>query len=198
MHSHLRRRGHTPDEADDLIQAFFAFVLEKGTLRRADPNRGRFRSFLLTSLTNFVTNEHDRETAQKRSPGTPPLSLDLETVEGRFQIEPPTDETPEKVFDRHWARTVIQQAFVRLRKEMSPAKALQFEHLKAHLAGDRVEGGYARTAAKLGMSEVAARQEVMRLRLRLRHFIEEEVADTVSSPEEIEDEIRHLLSSLER
>lgn len=198
LYGFLRRRGHSRDEAEELTQAFFAFLLEKGTLRHADRDRGRFRSFLLTSLKNFVANEHDRQTAQKRGGRVPLLSLEIETEEGRFQIEPPTEETPETVFERRWAQALLERVFVRLREGMTPAKALQFEHLKVHLTGERTQGGYAQTAAVLQMSEGAIRTEVSRLRDRFGDLLWQEIAHTVSSAEQIEDEIRHLLSAVGR
>ena len=198
LYGFLRRRGHSRDEAEELTQAFFAFLLEKGTLRHADRDRGRFRSFLLTSLKNFVANERDRQTAQKRGGRVPLLSLEIETEEGRFQIEPPTEETPETVFERRWAQALLERVFVRLREGMTPAKAPQFEHLKVHLTGERTQGGYAHTAAVLQMSEGAIRTEVSRLRDRFGDLLWQEIAHTVSSAEQIEDEIRHLLSAVGR
>ena len=194
----LRARGHGQDDAEESVQAFWLFLLEKGKLRHASQERGRFRSFLLTSLKNFVINEHDRQQADKRGGGAPLLSLDIATAEGQFQVEPPTNETPEKVFDRRWAMTVLERSLVRLRDGMTPEKARQFDGLKVHLVGDRTDGGYARTAALLGMSEGAARTEVSRLKVRLRDLVEDEIGHTVSRPEEIEDEIRYLLSALAR
>jgi RNA polymerase sigma-70 factor (ECF subfamily) len=194
----LRARGHGQDNAEELVQAFWLFLLERGRLRHASRERGRFRSFLLTSLKNFVINEHDRQHAEKRGGGVLILPLEIATAEGQFQIEPPTDETPDKVFDRRWALTVLERAFIRLREGMTPEKSRQFDGLKVHLLGDRTDGGYARTATLLGISEGAARTEVSRLRTRLRDLVEDEIAHTVSSPEEIEDEIRHLLAALSR
>lgn len=198
LYSFLRKRGHAPEHAEELIQAFWLFLLEKRVLRHANRDRGRFRSFLLTALKNFVINDHDREQAQKRGGGVPMLSLDITAAECRFQIEPPTDETPETVFDRRWASTVLERTFVRLRHGMTLEKARQFDHLKVHLDGDRTEGGYARTAALLDMSEGAVRTEVSRLRGRFRALLEDEIAHTVSSPDEIRDEIRYLLSAFGR
>lgn len=198
LYRFLRKRGHAPDHAEELLQAFWLFLLEKAVLRHANRDRGRFRSFLLTSLKNFVINEHDRLQAQKRGGGVPVLSLEIATAEGRFQIDPPADETPETVFDRRWAETVLERALVRLRHGLTPERAGQFDHLKVHLEGDRIEGGYAHTAALLDMSEGAVRTEVSRLRGRFRELVKDEIAHTVSSPAEIRDEIRYLLSTLRR
>lgn len=196
LYAFLRGRGHTPDGAEDLLQAFFLRLLEKGTLDYADPARGRFRSFLLASIENFAVNEYDRQRALKRNPGTPLLSLDVQTAEGQFRIEPPTHETPESVFDRRWAEALVHRALVRLREEMGSEKPDQFEMLKAHLTGGRAERGFAQTAAALGISEGAARVRALRMRRHFRELVYDEVAHTVSTPEEIENEIRHLLSAL--
>jgi RNA polymerase sigma factor (sigma-70 family) len=189
-------RGNSAEDAADLVQSFFAQVLEKESLRHADPARGKFRSFLLTSIKNFASNEHDRQVAAKRGGRMPILSLEVETAKGRFQIEPPTDETPEKVFDRRWAIALIERVLARLREEMAPDKAQQFELLKMYLMGERGEHGYDQIAAKLGMSKVAVRVSAHRMRLRFRALLIEEIAHTVSTPEQIDDELRHLLAAV--
>jgi RNA polymerase sigma-70 factor (ECF subfamily) len=197
LYAFLRNRGHTREDAEDLTQAFFAQLLEKGTLRHADSDRGKFRAFLLTALKNFAANEHDRQMAYKRNPGTPVLSLEVETAEGRFQIEPPTDETPEKVFDRRWALTLLNRAVVRLREEWTrQGKAQQFELLKAYITGESTRGGYKEIAQTLGTSEGAVRASVVRLRARFGQLVREEIAHTVSDPADIDDEIRYLLSAV--
>ena len=117
LYGFLRGRGHSAEDAQDLTQAFFARVLEKHTIGHADPARGRFRSFLLVSLKNFAANEHDKEIARKRGGGVPIVSLELEGAEGRFQLEPANDETPEKVFDRRWAVTLLDRVLSRLKTE---------------------------------------------------------------------------------
>ena len=197
LYAFLRSRGHSAQDAEDLTQAFFARLLEKHTLRHADPARGRFRSFLLTSLTNFAANEHDKEAATKRGGGIPALSLEFENAEGRFQLEPATDETPERVFDRRWALTLLDRVLTRLRTEMiRTGKESQFEQLKTYLIGDQPQLSYAQTAKALGLSEGAIKVAVHRLRMRFRDLIRDEIAQTVSSPEEVEDELRHLWSSV--
>jgi RNA polymerase sigma factor (sigma-70 family) len=197
LYAFLRSRGHAAADAEDLTQAFFARLLEKDTLRHADPCRGRFRSFLLTSLTNFAANERDKEAATKRGGGVPALSLEFENAEGRFQLEPATAETPEKLFDRRWALTLLDRVLVRLRTEMmDAAKEAQFEALKTYLLGDQPQPSYAESASTLGMSEGAIKVAVHRLRRRFRDLIREEITQTVSSPEEVEDELRHLWASV--
>ena len=114
LYAFLRSRSYSADNAQDLTQSFFARLLEKETIRHADPARGRFRSFLLASLKHFAANEHDREIAKKRGGDIPILSLEIERAEGRFQMEPPSDETPERVFDRRWALALLDRVMSRL------------------------------------------------------------------------------------
>jgi RNA polymerase sigma-70 factor (ECF subfamily) len=197
LYAFLRSRGHTREDAEDLTQAFFAQILDKGTLRHVDKERGTFRAFLITSLKNFAANEHDRQKAAKRSPKTPLLSLEVETAEGRFQIEPPTDETPETVFDRRWALTLLNRALVRLREEWTlRGKAQQFDLLKVYLTGESTHGGYAEIARPLGMSVNAVKTSVSRLRGSFRQFVHEEVAETVSDPADVGAEIQYLMSAV--
>jgi DNA-directed RNA polymerase specialized sigma24 family protein len=197
LYAFLRSRGHSAADAEDVTQAFFARLLEKHTLRHADRERGRFRSFLLTSLTHFAANEHDKDAAKKRGGGILALSLEFENAEGRFQLEPATDETPERVFDRRWAITLLDRVLSRLRAEMvRDGKALQFEHLKTYLVGDLPQVSYAMSAAALSMSEGAVKVAVHRLRGRYRDLVRDEIMQTVSSPAEVEDELRHLWSSV--
>ena len=200
LYAFLRGRGYSAENAQDLTQAFFARLLEKGTIRHADPARGRFRSFLLTSLRNFAANEHDREIAHKRGGGAVMLSLDLETAEGRFQMEPVSDETPERVFDRLWALTLLGRVMSRLQAETSARgdKASLFERLRPYLTGDEPQLSYAQTASDLGMTEAAVKVAVHRLRKRFRDLVRDEIAHTVSSPAEVEMELRHLWSAVGR
>lgn len=195
----LRSRGSSVEDAQDLTQAFFARVLEKHTIRQADPARGRFRSFLLTSLKNFAANERDRELAKKRGGGVPVVSLEFESAEGRFQMEPPCNETPEKIFDRQWALTLLDCVLSRLRAKMVPGgREAQFDRLKTYLMGDHPQLSYAQTAGDLGMSEGAVKVAVHRLRRHFRDLVRDEIAQTVSSPDEIEDELRYLWSAVSR
>ena len=197
LYAFLRSRGHHAEEAEDLTQAFFTRVLEKHALQHADPARGRFRSFLLKSLTHFAANEHDREVALKRGGGSPILALELQTAEGRFQLEPSTNETPERIFDRHWALTLLNRVIDTLTTEMrSRDKHDLFDGLKSYLTGDAPQPSYAETAARLGMSEAAVKVAVHRLRKRFRELLRDEIAHTVSSDEEIEDELSYLRSAV--
>jgi RNA polymerase sigma-70 factor (ECF subfamily) len=200
LYAFLRSRGYSAENAQDLTQAFFARLLEKHTIRHADPARGRFRSFLLTSLRNFAANEHHRETAGKRGGGVPVLSLEIEHAEGRFQLEPPSDETPERVFDRRWALTLLDRVMSRLQAEAAARgdKNSPFDRLKTYLTGDEPQLSYAQTASALNMSEGAVKVAVHRLRRRFRDLVRDEIAHTVSSPEDVEDELRHLWSAVGR
>jgi RNA polymerase sigma-70 factor (ECF subfamily) len=197
LYAFLRSRGRSVEDAQDLTQAFFARVLEKHAFRQADPARGRFRSFLLTAIKNFAANEYDREVAKKRGGGAATISLELEGAEGRFQMEPPSHETPERIFDRHWALTLLDRVLSRLKTEMAVGgRQAQFDGLKTYLTGDEPQLSYAQTAEKLGMSEGAVKVAVHRLRRRFGDVLRDEIAQTVSSPEEVEDELRHLRSAV--
>ena len=200
LYAFLRARGYDAENAQDLTQAFFTRLLEKGIIRHADPARGRFRSFLLASLRNFAANEHGREVARKRGGGAPILSLEMDTAENRFQMEPASDETPERVFDRLWALTLLDQVMSRLQAETAARghKASPFDRLKPYLTGDEPQLSYAQTASDLGMSEGAVKVAVHRLRSRFRELVRDEIAQTVSSPEEVEVELRHLWSAVGR
>ena len=195
LYGYLRGRRHDVSDAEDLTQAFFAQLLEKKVLRRADPARGRFRSFLLKSLQNFVVNEHERQHAKKRAPGAPLLPLDFGVAEERYQLEPSTGETPERIFDRRWAQALLECALTRLASEQA-GRRRQFERLKVYLTGEQPQVGYADTAAALGISEGAVKVAVHRLRKRFRALVTEEVQHTVASPDEVESEIRHLLAAV--
>jgi RNA polymerase sigma-70 factor (ECF subfamily) len=195
----LRRQGHDADAAQDLTQGFFARLLEKGWLQDVRPERGRFRSFLLASLSHYVSNERDRARALKRGGPTPPLSLEIETAEGLYQLEPRDEVTPERVFDRRWALTLLDRVVVRLKEEFHErGKGELYETLKVFLDGDRSGDSYKEVGAELKMSEGAVKVAVHRLRRRFRDILRDEIAQTVESEDQIEDEIRHLFESVER
>jgi RNA polymerase sigma factor (sigma-70 family) len=199
LYAFLRSRGYKAEDAQDLTQAFFARVLEKHAINRADPARGRFRSFLLASLKNFAANEHERVMAQRRGGGVSIVSLEIEGAEGRFEMEPPTDETPERIFDRRWALTLLARVMSRLEAETTEAgRRAQFDALSIYLTGDVPQRSYAETGAHLGMSEGAVKVAVHRLRRQFRNLVRDEIAQTVESPDEIEDELRHLWSAVGR
>lgn len=197
LYAYLRRRGHDSHSAEDLTQAFFARMLEKGDFGLADPARGKFRSFLLTALKNFVANEHDRARAQKRGGGHEILSLDIELGEDRYIKEPADTDTPESLFQRTWALTVLDQAMTRLEAAVAKSgEQRQFYRLRPFLIGEGSSLSYKEVAAELGTSEGAIKVAVHRLRRRFRELLKAEIAQTVASEEEIEAEIRELITSL--
>jgi RNA polymerase sigma-70 factor (ECF subfamily) len=202
LYAFIRRRGYDWHEAQDLTQAFFARLLEKGELRLADPERGRFRSFLLAALQHFLANEWDRRTAQKRGGGQTPLQLDLDTAEDRFRAEPAHADTPEKLFHRRWALMVLDRVLQRLRDDyQSSGRSQLFSRLEPLLVGERAANtgpvGYRDIGGELGMSESAVKTAIHRLRKRFRDTLREEIAQTVAAPEDIDDELRQLFQALE-
>lgn len=194
LYAYLRRQGRDPHDAQDLIQGFFSRLLEKNYLAEARRERGKFRSFLLTSLKHFLANERDRVTAQKRGGGQTQISFDAQSAENRYHLEPVDNVTPEKVFERRWAITLLNQVLMILQREYEMAgRGEFFERLKFSLTGEKSELPYADLAAQLDMTEGAVKVGIHRLRGRYREVLYREIANTVSSPEEVEDEIRYLL-----
>jgi DNA-directed RNA polymerase specialized sigma24 family protein len=199
LYAYLRRAGHTASDAEDLTQGFFLQLLEKNALRIVDRARGRFRSFLLAALKHFVANEWDRRRAKKRGGPHPPIALELSSGEQRYQLEPRDDSTPERLYDRQWALTVLDRTLDRLRAEFRTAgKEALFDRLSPYLTPDEVGPPYAETAAASGMTEGATKVAVHRLRRRYRDLLRIEIAQTVTSPEEIKAEISHLMSAVGR
>lgn len=194
LYAYVRRRGYEAHDAQDLTQEFFARFLAKNYLDRADRQRGKFRSFLLASLNNFLADEWDKAKAQKRGGAHAFISLDDEEVEKRYLLEPASDLTPEKIFERRWALTLLDQALERLREEMAAAgKAGQFELLKRFLASETASGDYASVGPQLNMNASQVAMLVHRLRQRYREHLRLEIAHTVASPVEIDEEMRHLI-----
>jgi RNA polymerase sigma-70 factor (ECF subfamily) len=197
LYAHVRRRGYRAEDAQDLIQDFFARLLEKDYLRVVERDRGRFRSFLLASLDHFLANEWRRAHARKRGGKRPTLSLDFRVGEGRYAAEPAHELTPVKLFERRWALTLIDQALVRLRDEFDRAgKGELFELLKPCLGGDGGAAPYRDLAARLDMTEGAVKVAVHRMRRRCGELLREEIARTVAGPEEVEEELRDLFDTL--
>jgi RNA polymerase sigma factor (sigma-70 family) len=195
LYAYLRRRGFNPDDAQDLVQSFFLRVLEKGVLGHADQARGRFRTFLLKSLENFVANEWQRSKAQKRGGGKQLISWDEMDAESRYQHEPGENFEPEVLFDKRWASTLLAKVLGRLRGEfeVSGRKAL-FQELRRHIWGQDTSTTYAELAVKLNMTTGAVHVTLHRLRQRYRELLRSEIADTVESSAEVDDEIRHLVA----
>ncbi len=198
LYAYMRRRGYPREEAEDVVQGFFTQLLDKKYLKAADRERGRFRSFLLTSLKNFAANEWDRKKAKKRGGATTTLSLDFETAEGRYHLEPANEQTPEQVFDRGWAVTQLRQALERVGAESTGGESeRRFELLKGYLTGDAQDVRYKDVADELDMSEGAVKVAVHRLRQRFGDVLRDEVARTLNDPADVDDEIRHLFAAFE-
>jgi RNA polymerase sigma-70 factor (ECF subfamily) len=199
LYAFIRRRGHGPEEAQDLTQEFFARFLKRNDLAATSPDKGRFRSFLLTVLKHFLANEWHREQCQKRGGGQVGIPLDAEPVEARYQIELVDTATPESAFERHWAFTVLDQTMNRLRQEYTNSgKADLFDLLKEALSGQERITPRAELAARCGISVGAVDVAVHRLRRRYGELLRDEIAHTVGQPGEVEDEIRHLKTVLAR
>jgi RNA polymerase sigma-70 factor (ECF subfamily) len=197
LYAFVRGSGKGPDEAADLTQEFFSRLLEKKWLKEADPARGKVRTFLLAALKNFLTNEWHRERAQKRGGGQELIALDALEAEERFALEPRDMATPDALFERRWAMTLIGRAQDRLRDEMTRSGgADRFAALEPTLIGDRTEVGYEELAARFGMAEGGVKSMVRRLRSRFRELMREEIAATLEEGEDIDAELQELLTAL--
>ena len=195
LYSYIRRQGHNPEEAQDLTQAFFAKLLAKNFWARADPHKGRFRSFLLTALRHFLADERDRDRTAKRGGGLPLISFDERAGEDQFLESLGKELSEEQQFDRQWATTVLEQARTKLRQEcVVSGKSALYDRIS--LVEGQGESGvpHAVIAQELGMTVSAVKSATSRLRARYGELVRREVAHTVSGPSEIEEEIRHLLS----
>ena len=197
----VRRRGSNRDfshhEAEDLTQAFFAHLLEKESIKSIDRSKGRFRSFLLASLNNFLLNEWDKQQTIKRGGRQKIISLDELAAENLYREEPVEPSDPEKLYERRWAFTVINQVLARLKEEYAAAdKAELFSRLEAGLTGELTAGQYADWSAQLKMSEGALKVALHRLRRRFGEILRSEVAETVADPSEVSGEIRVLLAAI--
>jgi RNA polymerase sigma factor (sigma-70 family) len=195
LYAYIRRRGYSVEQAQDLTQEFLLRILEGRYLNRADKEKGRFRAFMLTSLKFFLADEADRQRAQKRGAGQV-LALELSAGEERFQRESSHNETPERIFERRWALSVLDRVMDRLRDEfVQHGRVNQFERLKVFLL-DRADAPYATLAQEFGTSEGALKVAVHRLRKRYRELFRQEIASTVADPSEVESELRHLVTAL--
>jgi len=197
LYGFIRRQGYSPEDAQDLTQSFFVLLIERNDFRAVDPRKGKFRTFLLSSLTHFLANERDWSRAAKRGGGRQIVSLDALESEHRFLAEPVVNASPDKLFDLRWATTVLEEALRALAAEMQAAgRSRQFELLKAYLTGEPGEGDYATIASQLGMTSQAVAVAVHRLRQRYREQVREVVAQTVATPFDLEEEMRHLYEAL--
>jgi len=197
LYAYLRRHGCNSHQAQDYTQAFFTALLTKGGLGLADPKRGKFRSFLLSSLKHFLSNERARARAKKRGGGRKTLSLDFDSAESRYVLEPRDELSPEKLFERSWALTVLDRTMARLQAEaVKTNKMKSFERLKSYLIADKDSAPYHRAADELDITEGAVRIAVHRLRRRYRELLRDEIAQTVTSDDQIDEEIRDLFTAL--
>jgi RNA polymerase sigma-70 factor (ECF subfamily) len=194
LYAFLRRAGHDPHEAQDLVQGYLARLLERDDLATVSPQKGRFRTYLLAGLRNYLVSEARREGAQKRGGGSTIVSLDLE--EASCQLLLASSDTPDLAFDRRWAEMILDRSLDALRQEhLARGKAQLYETLKPSLAGDVAED-YAALGRRLGMTPGAVAVAVHRLRLRLRELVRAEVAQTVGSAADLDEEMRSLLAIL--
>ncbi len=197
VYAMVRRYGHDPTNAEDLTQAYFTRFLEKSWVKEVSPEHGRFRSFLLVSVRNFLNNETDREHALKRGGGQRTVELDGVTAEKRYALEPVESSTPETLFERAWAEHVLARVLERLQAEEAEAgRADRFDQLRGHLTGDESAAAYRDLAEGWGLGDTAVRVAVHRLRKRLGRLLREEIAATVADPADVGEELRHLLTVL--
>ena len=197
LYTYVRRRGQSPEDAQDLTQEFFARLLEKNWVGNADQAKGRFRTFLLTAMTRFLSGEWDKVRAQKRGGGARLVPLQFDTAETRYGLEPADNVTPERSFELRWALTLLEEVLNRLRGEYEQeGKADLFTTLHPCLVGERTSQPYSELAAKLGASENTIKSLVHRLRQRYRQLLRDEIAQTVADPAEVDEELRHLFAML--
>jgi RNA polymerase sigma-70 factor (ECF subfamily) len=197
LYAFIRRRGSNPHEAEDLTQAFFVHVFERDALKTVSPEKGKFRSFLLTALANFLNDQYQKSRAWKRGGGVLLESWDATDAEERYRHEPVDNITPERLFERRWAFTIVEQVLANLRQEYRTGGKLNvFEALQPFLVGPGDPGFTAAAAAQLEMNEGAVKVALHRLRRRFGCYLRAEIASTVASPDQVEEESRYLLSVL--
>jgi RNA polymerase sigma-70 factor (ECF subfamily) len=197
IYAFIRRQGHTHEPAQDLAQEFFARMLEKHYIQDVGPEKGKFRTFLMVCLKRFLANEWDRATAQKRGGGRAHLPIDFESAQSRYSLEPAHEMTAQKIFDRRWALTVLERTIAGLSEDFQRAgKQQHFDALNVYLLGESGAPPYVEIAKRLNTTEGAIKVAVHRLRDRYRHRLRQEIAQTVSAEEEIDQEIKDLFAAL--
>ena len=197
LYAYLRRRGYTEHDAQDLTQGFFAHLLKRDSLQRVAREKGRFRSFLLASLNYFLADERDRASAQKRGGGREVLSLDARQAEERYRLEPVDERSPEKIFEYRWAMALLDQVLARLGQEFTDAgKRELFERLQSLLVEGTGDRTFAEVAQDVGLTEEAVKKAAQRMRRRYHVLFREEIAQTVASPADVDEELRHLCAVL--
>ena len=196
LYAYVRRRGHTKADAEDLTQAFFEKFLAKNYLEGLSAEHGRFRAFLLASLKHFLANEWDKSQRQKRGSGATHLSLDWQTADSKFQVAATNEPSPDQAFDREWALALLSKVIERLQADcVAEGKAKLFDQLKVFLAEGKGETAQSEVAKALGMEEGAVRVAVHRLRKRYRQLLRDEIANTLSDPAMVEEEMRALFGA---
>jgi RNA polymerase sigma factor (sigma-70 family) len=195
LYAYVRRRGHSPHDAEDLTQEFFARILSRNDVATVSPERGKFRAYLLAAINHFLSDEWDKARAQKRGGGQV-IHLDSAVAESLYAQGAAGGLAPERLFDQRWAITMLEEVYRQLCREYQrDGKAALFEALRFSLMGERSTVPYAELAGRLNLSEGAVKVAVHRLRQRYRQVLRELVAGTVASPDEVEDEMRHLLQA---
>lgn len=196
IYSYIRRTGRTAQDAEDITQEFFARLLARGDLARIERGRGRFRNYLLVSVRHFLADETEKFRAQKRGGGMKPLSIDAPEESGDAASEPADERSPEQMFDHRWAGTLLTRAKARLREECAAAGRLPVYEALGPEGGADIEEDYAAIGARIGLSVAGVKSAAFRLRRRYRELIRAEVAETVSSPRGLDEELKHLLRVL--
>jgi len=199
LYAYIRRWGATADDAGDLTQAFLTSLLERRDFTGLSQERGRFRAFLLASLRHFLANDAARRRSQKRGGGAATVPLESDAAEHRYLVEPVDAETPERLYERRWALIVIDRVLLALRREAeAEGRTAEFDAIKACMLGRAAAGSYAAIADRLRVSEGAVRVAVHRLRRKFQARLKQDIAATVSSPDQVEDEIRYLIRALDQ
>jgi RNA polymerase sigma-70 factor (ECF subfamily) len=199
LYAFVRRKGHPPDEAADLVQGTFVNLLDRDGLAGVAPHKGRFRSFLVAACSNHLADRRDHDQALKRGGGMTPVPFDRTTAEGRYEAEPADGLTPERLFERRWATDLLNHALTRLEAEaVESGKAALVSRLLPTLTGGRGEVSYATIATELAMTEGALKMAASRLRRRYGEILREEIARTLTDPADVEDEVRDLFAALSR
>jgi DNA-directed RNA polymerase specialized sigma24 family protein len=197
LYGYVRRQGRSREDAEDLVQAFFEKFLQKNYLAEVSCERGKFRAFLLACLKHFLANEWDKATRQKRGGGARHLSLDWRSADERYQLQPPDQTSPDRLYDREWAQALLARVLARLKDEYVIAgKGALFEHAKSSLMGKGEAMPHAGAAAGLNMDVGTLRVAVHRLRTRYREMLKEEIAQTLTDPAAVQEELRSLQQAL--
>lgn len=197
VYAYIRRRKYPPQDAEDLTQGFFVQLLERRSIAAADPERGKFRAYLLGALKHFLADERDRAAAVKRGAGRPTVSLDTNDAEVRYAVEPVDDLTPERLFERQWALIVLSSALADLRQQnQREGAAPLFERIKGCLAGEDLEGSYQQIGQELGISKASVGTAVYRLRREYAQLVRQQIAHTLEADQLIDEEVSYLFSAL--